>query len=855
MQNMMNYPKEGLLTKFGRFLQAGNFNRKKPEMLNKQDKHLLMQIVQEFKNLSAQDLKDWRDALSLAQDPEKPRWYLLQDMYDYLEPDAQLGTSKEIRVATTLSKRFMIRSKKTGVEIPEKTLLLQNKEWFFNFCWHILDTVFYGYTVAQYTGISEKPSFYFAPRRNVCPQKTFLLSEVAGDKGVNYTDPAFANSVIHVWYKQKFGILNDIVPNLIWKKNARQAWAELAEKFGIPPIWATTTKSDEKTIALIEKMLKELGEAATAVLPEGTNVTIQDQAAKNDPYNLYLKQIEIDDKAIAKRLLGGTMITDDGSSKSQSEVHERTLKDVIGLFDKMLLMFIINDQLLPVLAANGFPFGEDDEFVFNESEQLSLIDLWTIVKEAADKYEIDTDWIAKTFNIPITGEKKQAAPEQNFNKPFGNLAALLKGKDILLPNYVSSCKHKHTPVASAFTDSLLSDLSDILINEVFEGADTLATEVMKSVTTYRHLYDGLLSSWSGLAEISYDTPDHHCLSMMEYNLFEFARMKESANVFALNELLHDRENETVKTKEGFRNAALQYLHNPDINWLNTEYAHTVAVGQGASRYQQFKAEEQTVTKYVQIQTVGDEKVRDKHQLLDGRILRLDEEGGITIWTPFDIGCRCDIIQYLGDVKDDALISSSEAYSVIEKSPGDKWTGNRGRTEQVFAKNELYLKTLGFNDDIKKLPFEKYGLKNYAEIKKGYDGINLDESITPVNVHELFKAEPNSDIMLFEDYLKRKIVLKKNVFQEHTQEQRYIEEKRHQLFAKVKETLADADEVYFFQYKEKKFQTRYVKFYNDKVMVVNTSTGKNNLEINTWYEMGGNESGTRKGYLINRKNRK
>lgn len=861
---MTQDPKKGLLPKIGHFLQTGQWVTSNPVALGpklaKKDEQTIIQIVQEFKDKSIKDIQEWRKALEACEDINTPRWNMLQDLYDYLEPDAQLGTAKDIRVASTLGKRYIIYDKKSGKELPEKTELFKNKEWFFNFVWEFLESIFQGYTAAQLIDPTVM-KFFFVPRRNIIPQLDFVLFEVGADKGISLIDPAIAEDVIFLKYKRKFGILNDIVPNLIWKKNARQAWSEFGEKFGIPPIWATSNKSDTGTINKIEAMLKKLGEAATAVLPEGTTVNIQDQVTKGDPHAVWMKQMEIDDQQIAKRLLGGTMITDSGSSRSQSEVHERTLKDVITLFDQMLVLWLVNDYLIPLMGRNGYPLSENDGFKFDDSEKLPMKDHWGIVYQALDKFEIDYKWVAETFNIPITGVKATPTPgtppkpEGSFNSPATAMAAALAGHGVMLPNYTSSCGHNHTGPVASFTEDLLSELSDALINDVWKGNDTMINEVLKSIKAYELLLNGLHSSWQGFDNMSYDGEDVHCLSMMEYNLFEFSRLKEKANVFALNELLIDKEKNNIRDFTDFRNQALQYLKNPDVNWLQHEYNYTIAVGQGASRYHQFMNERTSVTNYGIIQTVGDSRVRAKHRLLDGKLIRFDQKGGVTIWVPFDIGCRCEILQYLGKPTAEQLISNDEIWSIIDKKEGDKWTGNKAVMEQVFAANEMYLNDNNLVSESKKLDYAQYGLKAFADLKASYPALNIDKTITSTNVSELWNPETGKNYMGFEDHLNRKMIMPKSVFDYHIKD-RYTtpEEQRHQLFPHIADVLADPDEVYFTQRKEGnriRYQTNYIKFWNNEAIVVNTQTGSNAVEINTWYKLKG-EKEVRRGYLVYQK---
>ncbi|TAG31892.1 MAG: DUF935 family protein [Sphingobacteriia bacterium] len=824
--------------------------------LTKGDLVLINRLAAESVDRSRKGIAQWRSAMDQADDPVNPNWQPLQDLIEYVEPDAQLGTSIEIRVASTLSKRFIIYDKKTGEEITEKTQILQDKNWFFLFLWHMLDTMFKKYTVAQLVD-PVKMQFSYLPRRNFVPQRKFFKFSVTGELGYKLDDPAIVDTIIIAESKHKYGILNDIIPDLIWKKNAKQSWHEFGEKFGIPLISATTNKRDKKEIAAIEAMLRAMGEAMTAVLPENTTITIHDSVAKGDPYKVYLEQIKLYDEYIAKRLLGGTMVIEQGSSRAQGEVHERTLKDVISLFDKMLIMAIVNDQLLPMMAKFGYPFSENDGFKFDETKEIPIGELSDILDKLLNHYDVDEKWVTKTFNIPILGKKKTVSADTNFNTATTAMAAALVAHGITLPNYAARCGHVHNSSYSNvpradFSANLLDELSTVLINEVFNNKPTLATELLKSIQSYSMLRDGLFDSYSNRIDLSYDTVDHRCLQMMEYNLFEFSRLKEKSNVFALNQLLIDSATQNRRSEKEFQQKAIKYLKNPDVNWLSTEYNHTIAVGQNASRYHQFIRESDQF-QYVEWQTVGDGRVRAAHAAMDGKLFNLKANGGITAWPPSDWGCRCEFIQHTGKPDANKIVSNAEMLKLLNIEQGSKWDVNRAEIAKVFTANEMYVKEKGLLDDQGKLSFKAYGKKPWKEIKEQYKPLKLDESITEDNISELFKPEKNTDYMGFKDYLKRKLVIDKKVFDYHTKK-RYTtkEENRHQLFPHIKEVLASPDEVYFTQYgtgNNIRFQSNYIKFYNNESIVVNVEPSNHRIKINSWFYLKVSEDQKRKGYLI------
>jgi len=375
------------------------------------DLAVISQLAAEFADISRKNIQSWREALEAANNAETPRWSLLQDIYEYLRPDAHLGAMMDIRRGLTESTRYYIRDSKTNKEDPVKSKLLE-QEWVFDVIGDMVDHAFYGYTVLQITDpILGK--YDLLPRRNFIPQKDILLLEAGGENGIDVNDPALKGSIIVIKSRDKFGLLNDIVPDLIWKKNARQAWAMFSEKFGIPLVTATTITQDKKELDRIEAMLKALGKAAQAIFPTGTTIDIKDSAAKGDPYKVFLEQMTYCDAQISKRILGGTMVTDNGSSRSQGEVHERTMNDIIAGRDKKKAEFGFNRKIMFLLRdVFRFPFSETDEFVFDRSESLNLTEHWSIISKAIELgYEIDNDWLSSTFNFPITGKKEPAKTE------------------------------------------------------------------------------------------------------------------------------------------------------------------------------------------------------------------------------------------------------------------------------------------------------------------------------------------------------------------------------------------------------------------------------------------------------------
>lgn len=381
--------------------------KKMPQTGGKRPDAIVAKIIGEFKDRTRAEIKKWRQALELAGDIEAPRLYLLQDLYDNLKDDGHFISQVELRKAATLCAPFHIQNRKTG-EIDEEKTKMFASEWFYNLMEDILEAPYYGYTLLELIDPLTM-TFELVPRRNVVPMLSLVLPEVNASTGISY-ETGYENTLIHVGKPSDLGLMANICGQLIWKRNAQQSWAEFSERFGFPLITATTNKTSQGDIDKIDNMLSALGEAAQAVLPEGTTIDIKPFSG-GDAYQVYDKQIERINTEIGKPITGGTMISDNGSSRSQSEVHERNLDGKIASADRRIVTFTVNNQLMRIMQAAGWNINpETDEFVFDTTVNLSLNQYFQIVTGLLEKgYPIPTKWISKTFNIPIDGEPKLLA--------------------------------------------------------------------------------------------------------------------------------------------------------------------------------------------------------------------------------------------------------------------------------------------------------------------------------------------------------------------------------------------------------------------------------------------------------------
>ena len=832
-----------------------NFNKTAPvavsssPMTSGRKNPKLISIVENFKDNSRKDIDKWRKALVMAYHPENPKLNFLYDLIDDLKTDGHLQSQIQMRKMSTMNTDFQVINRKSGKINEELSFTLQ-QQWFYEFLEHALDSILYGTSVVEFVDFNaEKIKIGLIPRRNTAPVKSRIYPDVTKDDFIDYSNPLFAKWLIQLGKSNDLGIINNIIPNIIWKRNVMQSWAEFCEKFGLPLITATTNTSDAGVIDNVNTMLLSLGEAGAATFPMGTDIKFQ-EANRTDAYQVYMHFMQSNADEISKQLVGSTMLSDQGSNRSQTEVHERTLDDKISQADKRNIGFIVNDILFPLLQEQGYSISPEDYFEFKTAEQENdLTELWNITSGLINNgYEVEQDWISKTFNIPLGAKKK--IPANNPQPKVNTAAAYLDIETKERYPFACSCG-KHAVAVAEPLKFALTALTKEMIKAIFYKEETAGIYGNLIVTEALYLVAGLRDNFETFSP--YVGQDQLMLQMMEYNLFEFSASKTEARFASAMDLLVD-EKGTLRGFSAFENAVLAKQEDYNKNWLETEYNLSVATGQNSAAYSRFMAEKDTVTNFVQYQTAGDDKVRPQHQVLDGKVFSLDDKEAMQLWPPNGFGCRCEFLQYVGNTKG-KLTTGIDAKNLIyvrdTTYKNSAFEINRGDLKEVFTKKQFYSDNKALPEQLNTMTFDKYGLKKWDDFKDTLQPIKLDSSITSDNKSELFKKQKDTNYMGFEDYLGRKMTMKEKVFNDHTTG-KYLKESenRHQLFPHLKNVLSAPDEVWYYENEKGKFQSRYVKFYKDQTLVVDCDLDKNQgLEIKTWYPMKVKDEVLRKGLKI------
>lgn len=390
-------------------------NRNKTKPTNQQNRaKLSTELVEQYVFKTRQDISKWRMAENAIKAVEFPMSYLLYNLYDDIMNDTTVTSQIENRTLEAISANFNLRPKGGDIDV-ELTEELQNAEFINEIIRQIVYTRFFGHSVIELdwdntTGENNLKTILI-PRQNIIAKKGWFHKNYQDAEKINYRElQEYGTWILEFGKNDDLGLLNKIVPHVLFKKFAQSCWSELCEIYGIPPRVMKTDTQDPQALARGKKMMQQMGTAAWFIIDSTEEFQwAQGVQTSGDVYNNLIR-LCTNEISIA---LNGAVLGQDtqNGSYGKERAGQDTLKKLV-MADMAMVEMYMNTRVMPALARIGV-VPEDYVFQYEIAEDTE--ELWKMTVQALNHFTVDPEWVKDKFGIKITGERESTTPIQQQN--------------------------------------------------------------------------------------------------------------------------------------------------------------------------------------------------------------------------------------------------------------------------------------------------------------------------------------------------------------------------------------------------------------------------------------------------------
>ena len=397
------------------------------------------QMVQRQLDRVERDIGKWRANVDAAEDLDDPDRQELMEMYRDFVDDSQLWSTMETRVLKAISGSFKIVDE-NGEKDDHESLKFINPvgyphKWFMDFMKFIEDSIFYGWTAIQLGDVINDTfkDVQKIPEENQVPYFDSMIKDadmgfiINGENAIHFADEPVNTWVVRTGSKTDLGLINKCAPYIIWK-NVFGDWSQHAAIFGMPLRVGSTDLTDNLRRQNLINAFEAMTGASYIIKDQMDDLEFVERKGSSDPYNIYGQLIEKCDQAISKIVLGQTGTTDEKAYSGSADVHKTTLDSII-LADKINIMTVVNDMLIPRMQKIGMISSSKKLYgVWDFSEELSTAE-WAdvILKLSQSGYVVPAEEVTKRTGVEV--DQQVVAVPENKNISIMNKVAELYGKN------------------------------------------------------------------------------------------------------------------------------------------------------------------------------------------------------------------------------------------------------------------------------------------------------------------------------------------------------------------------------------------------------------------------------------------
>lgn len=162
----------------------------------------------------------------------------------------------------------------------------------------------------------------------------------------------------------------------------------------------------------------------------------------------------------------------------------------------------------------------------------------------------------------------------------------------------------------------------------------------------KKLTDGVVEGFGkSVFDTLYGEPDNTMLRDLRENVYVFSAAKTYQQTREVSALLTTKD--AITGFSDFKEKALTILKTYNENYLKTEYYSAVSQASAAEQWMQIE-KDKSHHPMLQYHTVGDQRVRYDHAILNNVVYPVDHPIWKKIFPPNDWGCRCSTTQEQGN---------------------------------------------------------------------------------------------------------------------------------------------------------------------------------------------------------------
>lgn len=479
-----------------------------------------------------------------------------------------------------------------------------------------------------------------------------------------------------------------------FKRLAAKWWARLGESVAVPTgVVKYPTGANEEQKQMAAEAIRAVINNSRIAIPEGMTVEFLETKAKGEPLE---NQLNYYNSVISKIILSQTMTTDDGSSKSQAQVH-KDVADAICRGDSNLLDSVLQKQLVNRYVAYNWPSSPPPKVFRDWSEEEDrnklaahdriLHGMGIVVRDDRIQKRYGADFEKKAPDDPIAekvDDAEQKAHQRNFAETWQRRTTLpLVDSLTRLQEYLDGsmgfedfeARMRFLYADQSNDPALLQALERAILNAFVAGSAGVDNIHELMIDVGEQFTDGDGVDFFGLpdkqaAEYLRNKGYRYSLRHTDWYGKAHARAFTVAKMIDLDLLSETREALLQAIEQGttfaeFKDGLIPKMQkrgwwgrrpviNPETGEvvtaqlgsnarLETIFRTNIASAHAASQWRRIRETKHDFP-YLQYQTVGDSRVRDEHAAWDDIVLPVGDRFWRTHFPPNGYRCRCWVRQ-------------------------------------------------------------------------------------------------------------------------------------------------------------------------------------------------------------------